>query len=334
MGDLRADYDNPWKEAIERYFEEFMLLLFPKIHKHIDWMKAPTFLDKELQQVVRDAETGERRVDKLVRVWRKDGHETWILIHIEVQSQYELDFGKRMYIYHYRLFDRYERQIVNLGVLADMQTGWRPSSYDYSLWGCEMNFRFPIVKLLDYEEKWEDLEANENPFAVFVMTHLKAIRTQKDFEDRLRWKLRLVKMLYKKGYDKQTILELFRFIDWLLVLPEDLENSFEQTLTKYEEEKKMSYITSIERIGIRKGIEQGIQRGIEQGIQRGIQQGVLQEAQEAVIDILEVRFGEVLPLLVSKIHNIHDTSLLRKLLKQAVLVDSLDEFERMLSSKN
>lgn len=39
----------------------------------------------------------------------------------------------------------------------------------------------------------------------------------------------------------------------------------------------MPYVTSVERIGIRKGIQQGIRQGIEQGIQQGIQQGLEQE---------------------------------------------------------
>jgi hypothetical protein len=33
----------------------------------------------------------------------------------------------------------------------------------------------------------------------------------------------LIMCLYRRGYDKQDILELFRFIDWLLELPEGLE---------------------------------------------------------------------------------------------------------------
>lgn len=75
---------------------------------------------KELQQVVRDAETCVRRVDKLVRVTLKEsGQEAWILIHIEIQGQPEKVFAERMYIYNYRLFDKYKRRVVSLAVLTD-----------------------------------------------------------------------------------------------------------------------------------------------------------------------------------------------------------------------
>ena len=86
-----SDFDSPWKEALDRYFPSFMALLFPNIDAAIDWSRSFELLDKELQQVVREAKSGRRHVDKLVKVWRRDGVETWVLIHIEVQSQQEED---------------------------------------------------------------------------------------------------------------------------------------------------------------------------------------------------------------------------------------------------
>ena len=45
------------------------------------------FLDKELEQVVRDAALGRRRVDKLVRVTLRNGGQGLVLVHVEIQSQ-------------------------------------------------------------------------------------------------------------------------------------------------------------------------------------------------------------------------------------------------------
>ena len=52
----RTDYDSPWKEILEIYFEEFIAFFFPVAHSEIDWRKGHEFLDKELQQIVREAE--------------------------------------------------------------------------------------------------------------------------------------------------------------------------------------------------------------------------------------------------------------------------------------
>ncbi len=63
-----TDYDSPWKETIEFFFEDFLAFFYPQAHEAIDWHKGYEFLDKELEKVVRDAELGRRLVDKLVRV--------------------------------------------------------------------------------------------------------------------------------------------------------------------------------------------------------------------------------------------------------------------------
>ncbi len=84
----------------------------------------------------------------------------------------------------------------------------------------------------------------------------------KDGQQRKYWKFRLTRMLYERGYEKQDIIDLYCFIDWLLVLPEDLEEEFVRELCEFEKEKIMQYVSSIERIGFKKGKQQGVQHGI------------------------------------------------------------------------
>ena len=179
-----SEYDSPWKEAIEHYFPECLTLFFPQAAAGIDWSRGYEFLDKELQRVAPQAETGRRTVDKLVKVWRNTGQEVWVLIHLEVQSQYAADLPERMYVYNYRLFDRYRRQVASFAILGDERPGWRPDSYGYELWGCQVRLDFPTVKLLDYRERWEELESSRNPFAVVAMAHLHTQATRKDPERR------------------------------------------------------------------------------------------------------------------------------------------------------
>ena len=77
----------------------------------------------------------------------------------------------------------------------------------------------------------------------------------------MQGKLRLVRWLYERGYARQDILELFRFIDWVLTLPPGLERRFQVELTQLEVEQQMPYITSIERMGREQGLQQGLQQG-------------------------------------------------------------------------
>ena len=55
---MAAEYDSPWKEALDAYFEGFLALLFPAVHGQIDWSRGWESLDKEFQQIVREAEVG------------------------------------------------------------------------------------------------------------------------------------------------------------------------------------------------------------------------------------------------------------------------------------
>jgi hypothetical protein len=108
-----TDFDNPWKVVIELYFREFLLFFFPWIEAEIDWDKPIQFLDKELQKIVRDANTPKNYADKLIQVHRKDGQKALVIIHAEVQSQEENIFPSRMYTYNYRLRDRYNCPVVS-----------------------------------------------------------------------------------------------------------------------------------------------------------------------------------------------------------------------------
>ncbi len=52
------DHDSPWKEALELRFPEFLALLFPDVYALVNWQREVIFLDKELQQILPNAENG------------------------------------------------------------------------------------------------------------------------------------------------------------------------------------------------------------------------------------------------------------------------------------
>lgn len=259
----QTEFDSPWKQILQLYFEEFMLFFFPQAHEQIDWTKQPEFLDKELEQVIRDAELGKHLADKLVKIYLKDGSETWVLIHVEIQSQEESNFGRRMYTYNYRIYDRYKRPVVSLAVLGDERANWRPNQFGYELFGCSVNFQFPAIKLIDYQQRQSELEASRNPFATVVMAHLAALETRNDRLQRKQSKLGLVRRLYNQGFERQDILNLLAFIDWMLTLPLDLEREFLFEVEQLESEQRMQYVTSFERSGIRQGLLEGIKLGLK-----------------------------------------------------------------------
>ncbi|MCP4698149.1 MAG: hypothetical protein GY862_15045 [Gammaproteobacteria bacterium] len=185
-----TELDSLWKEILEQYFEEFIHFFFPEIHALIDWKPGYEFLDKEFQQMVHDAELGQRLADKLVKVWLFSGEPAQLHTHVEVQDQFDSEFPERMFVCHYRIFDRYKQRIISLAVLGNKNKEWHPSRYSHAFGGCRLKFDFPVVKLMDYLARWDELEQDPSLFSIVVRTHLKEIQTRKQPTERLRWKIR------------------------------------------------------------------------------------------------------------------------------------------------
>ncbi|WP_242541156.1 hypothetical protein [Phormidium pseudopriestleyi] len=59
MNTPNANYDQPWKEALEDYLEPFLAFFFPQVHEVVDWSRGYESLDKELQQITPSATSGE-----------------------------------------------------------------------------------------------------------------------------------------------------------------------------------------------------------------------------------------------------------------------------------
>ncbi|MFB1487652.1 MULTISPECIES: cytosolic protein [unclassified Thiocapsa] len=259
----RDDYDSPWKDLLDRWQRSFLEFFFPTIAADIDWSRGLEFLDKELQKVTRRAVVGRRYVDKLVKVWRLGGEETWVLIHTEVQGEPDPGFARRLYTYHSRLMDRYDRPVATLVILADERRSWRPKRYRHALWGCEAVLVFPVVKLLDFKSRTAELEASANPFALVVLAQLAATATKRDPSARLDRKIGLTRRLYRFGLSRDEVLSLYAFIDWAMTLPEPLEDDYHRAIQAIEEAEQMRYVTTAERIGMRKGMERGMEKGLE-----------------------------------------------------------------------
>lgn len=264
----RTDQDSPWKRILQQYFQEAIEFFLPKVAKLVDWSQPPEFLDKEFIKIAPDAKVGRRFADQLVRVKLKRGKDLVLLLHVEVQAAPEKKFAERIFVYSLRIFDYFRQPAVSLAILCDASPTWRPQQYGVSLPGTTLNFEFSMVKLLDYRDCMAELDVSRNPFAIVVKAHLKLQETKKDSLARKTVKMQLVRQLYEAGYNAEQVLNLFNFLDWVLVLPRRLEAEFWTELKAYEEERQMPYITSVERIGFERGYERGIEEEAQRSLER------------------------------------------------------------------
>ena len=77
-----------------------------------------------------------------------------------------------MYIYDYRIYDKYKQHPVSCAILTDSSRDWRPSHYEHKRAGCEIFFKFHMIKLIDLEYKRDWLEKSDNPFAFIILIQI------------------------------------------------------------------------------------------------------------------------------------------------------------------
>ena len=327
------DFDSAWKEALDTLFEPFMAFFFPEAHREIDWKRGMEMLDNELQQIAPESERGRRVADKLVRVWRTNGQDEWVLVHVEVQSQREKDFAERMYVYNYRLFDRYNRKVASFDILGDNRPAWRPSKFGYELWGTEASLKFATAKLLDYAANEAALESHPNPFAVVVLAHLKSLEAANDDEARRRSEVGLVKGLYERGFSAKQIRRLYGLIDRMMSLPKPLALSAWEEIRDFAKEKGMPFMTGAELYGHEKGLAEGLAQGRAEGRAEGQSEG-RQEARKDLLAgieaLLDVKFGAQGLALLPEIRQIEDLDVLRKIQQSVRHADTPEAVRQLL----
>ena len=130
---------------------------------------------------------------------------------------------------------------------------------------------------------------------------------------RQTWKLRLVKGLYERGLAKEDVQQLFRLIDWLMVLPAGLQGSFRDELYEYEMEKRMPYVTSIERMA-------------EERAREAERDDLL----EIISGGLAAKFGAAGKKLAARVRKCRDIARLKAINRALITAKSIKEVENAL----
>jgi len=312
----RETFDDPWKQIVPALFEQFVEFFAPDVWSDIDWSRPPEFLDKELRRVAKGLRRRRVTADFLVRVYLKDGDDFWLLAHIELQAQKDVALPERMFRYNFRAFDLHGRPVYSLALLADGDSDWRPDHFEYKAWRTRMALDYSTVKLLDFANRIDQLQKSDNPFALAVLAHLKTLETRGDAEARLEWKSRLVRLLYSRRWRRGQIEELFQFIDWIMGLPDELEERFELDYVELERSRTMA---------------QAMPPIIRRAQERGERIGERRARRSMLLRYLEQHFGAVPDKLQTEIEAVDDLTALDRLIDCALAAKSLEEFTASLS---
>lgn len=241
----QTDFDGLWKKVIYELFEEFILFCIPDLHEAIDWQNQPEFLQQELFKEIIEEKKGKQVADQIVKVFLKDGKESWLLIHIEVQGNVDANFPERMFRYYYRIFDKFEQDVVAIALLTDSSKNSRPDGYHYSLFGTSVDYNFNVIKFMDYDEA--ELLSSGNPFALALLAGKYASETKDDERRRYLFKVKLIRLILSDNFVNEKekhfyVGALLHFIDYLLKLPKDLTEKLREVIILNKEVRAMKYL--------------------------------------------------------------------------------------------
>jgi hypothetical protein len=272
---MRHDKDILWKGLLEWVFDDLLRFVFPNADMLFNMEKGFAFLDKELAELYPEPEKASdtRVVDKLVKVFRKDGGEEWVLIHIEAQGETKCEerplFSERMFRYFYRCLDKYRRPIAAIALFTGPDARRMPASYQYAFLNTRLHYEYNTLCILDYSDK--ELGESDNPFAWVVLAAKKALLQGKDLDNKLlKGKLFIFRKLYLKGVaEKQKLRAIFAFLNnYLRFEDSEFNRKFSNEIDKITDKKNSMDIFEIVAEWRREeAVEEGLKKGLEKAVE-------------------------------------------------------------------
>jgi hypothetical protein len=254
-----TDHDRLFKELLTTFFAEFVELFLPELDAYLD-RDSVQFLDKEVFTDITEGEQYEADIVARARFRTPDAPEAFFLIHLESQSYSQSDFGRRLFRYWARLYEKHGLPAYPIALF----------SYDAPLRPEPDHFRvdFPDRTVLDFQFRtiqlnrlsWRDYVSQPNPVASALMAKMRIAPI-----DRSHVKLECLRLLATLRLDRARMKLISGFVDTYLRLNPAEERVFTTALQAefpQEEEQVMQIVTSWMEEGVVKGIEETVLRAL------------------------------------------------------------------------
>jgi predicted transposase YdaD len=284
---MRVKYDILWKGLLDEVFDDFLRFVFPKVEEELDLARGFVFLDKELGQMFPEPQkkSATRHVDKLVKVYKKDGEERWLLVHVEVQEKRDVLLPQRMFQYYYRIMDKHHHPITAVAVFTGVEGKKMPDRFEDRCLGTELVYKFNTMRITDYSD--EELMANENPFAIVLLVAKQGMLKGDEFDQiLLDKKMLIINLLHDRGiYTKEKINAIMIFLNNYVLFkePENNSNFMEQVDAKTGKNNTMGILEQLAEIKA----EEALEKGREEGKIEGREEGKIEANENAVKALLK-----------------------------------------------
>ena len=175
------DHDRLFKELLTTFFVEFLELFLPEVLAYLE-RDFIHFLDKE---VFTDVTVGERYEADLIVKAKFRGQEAFFLIHVENQAHPQRNFGKRMFRYFSRLYEKFDLPVYPLVIFSyNSPKTLEPNVHQVTFPNkVVLDFNYDVIQL--NRLYWRDFMRQQNPVAAALMAKMSiapAERRQVKFE--------------------------------------------------------------------------------------------------------------------------------------------------------
>lgn len=271
-----------WKGIIEELFFDFLEYFYGDWAKqNVDFNVEPVFLNDVLEKIYEKTKEGSRNADKLVKVFLKDGTETFFFLHVEIQGYEDPMFAYRMFVSFYRILDNATQndakkyftedklpKIAALAIYTDEVETFRPNEFQYSpIPETYINYGFKTFKILD--KTIEDLEIKGNIFSYVMLAMRNALDKNKKTDlAQLEWKADLMERLTLEGCSEKKKQIIWYFITHCISFKD--QKNVENLKNKINKKPKSMTLTEIvTKITLENAREEGKEEGKEEGEAKG-----------------------------------------------------------------
>lgn len=241
-------------------------------------------MDKE---VFTDVTLGEKyEADLLVKA-RFQGKESFFVVHLEHQAQYQKTFPRRMFRYFSRLYEKHNLPVYPIALFS-YNTPKEPEPNTH-----EVEFPNKVVLRFDYDTiqlnrlNWRDFLQQQNPVATALMARMNIAK-----QDRRRVKYECLRLMSRLNLDPARMKMISGLIGTYLRLTPEEESLLEAEIATMEPTQReviMQIVTS--------------------WMEKGLQQGRQEEALALILRQLARRIGEVTPQLQERLRQLSLTQL-------------------------
>jgi len=253
---IKIKSDIAWKFILKALFEDFVLFFMPDLYPLVDFSVEPDFLDQEFETLFPETKAENRKVDKLVNLKLKNGNNTLVLVHAEIQSYYDSSFEKRMFDYYIRIFDHYQMDIDAIAVFTYAGDSHKSNFYTREFLQTKVTYQYRTYDISKSNEK--ELLESSNPFALVSYVVKKSINHKDNDQNNYDFKIELTKILLEKGYNKKRIVSVFRFLSFVFGIENELlRKKFKKEVNKMTAVKETYELTDYEELLIKEGNIEG-----------------------------------------------------------------------------